>query len=667
MYEKIKNGTQYRVNGIDCNIPPEGMVYNHYTGKLERVGVYQRSVIKENQYWERVSFPEDYQLKRRKERIAQNKDPEHVDQELQAFRIQEWFRRVNGFWFMNNGVPTYITGLHYFYLNHWRLDTGYPKFRSPDMEFFYFLEYCIQDPNSLGMIECTKRRQGKTVRAGVFLYDYVSRTKRARSGIQSKTNSDARDNVFARGVIMPFKQLPDFFMPVYDTEKGLTPKSELRFFKPNKRGRNQDEYDPSGELESDITFRSSEEFAYDGTKLHRYVGDEVGKTKEANVYERHQVVSFCLQLDGEIIGKALYTTTVEEMENGGDEFKQLWDASDFNDKNDNGRTRSGLYRYFLPAYKTLYYDKYGYPDEEKAKQFYMNEREALADDPRAQASYIRKNPFTIEEAFWNDGESCLFDAIKINKQLESVSWLPENEVLVRGNFLWEDGMRDTNVIFVKDKKGKFLLHKDLDLNQGWNAVAVMGTKKKPLNTTKLVAGADPFDHNTTVDSRRSDGAGYVYHKFDATEKLSETFVCQYLFRPQTSDIYYEDMLKMCHFFGCKLLPEDNKIGIIKYFEVRGYERFLMKLPGSKKYGISANSKTHQQMVEELELYVYENVDKIIYKDLLSDLLKFDIKKTTKFDAAMAAGWTLVGAGKKKFTNTQPEKKKIYDIKDIFPI
>lgn len=667
MYKKIKNGTEYEVNGIICNLPPEGMVYNHYTGELEHRGVYTRSVIPEQQYWERLPLPENYQGRRKVEKSKQSRDPSHADPELQAYRVQEWDRRVNGFWFSNNGKPTYITGMHYFYLTHWRLDTGYPNFRQPDMEFFYFLEYCVQDPRSLGMIECTKRRQGKTVRAGVFLYDYTSRTKNAFGGIQSKTLADARDNVFSKGVIMPFKQLPDFFIPVYDTEKGITPKSELRFFKPNKRGRQQEDYDPQSELESGVTFKSSEEFAYDGMKLHRYVGDEAGKTKDIDVYSRHQVVSFCLQLDGEIIGKALYTTTVEEMENGGEAFKRLWDASDQNERNDNGRTKSGLYRYFLPAYKTLYYDKYGYPDQEKAKQFYINERESLAEDSRAQASYIRKNPFSIEEAFWNEGESCLFDAIKINNQLESISWRPENEFLVRGTFLWENNVRDSNVIFVVDKKGKFLLHKDLDLNQVWNAVESMGTKKKPINTTKFVAGADPFDHNFTVDSRRSDGAGYVYSKFDATSELSETFVCQYLHRPQTSDIYYEDMLKMCHFFGCQILPEDNKVGIIKYFQARGYERFLMKLPGSKKYGISANSKTHQQMVEELELYVYENIERVRYKDLLQDLLKFDIRNTTKFDAAMAAGWTLVAAGGKKFMTKKPENKKLYDIKDIFPI
>jgi hypothetical protein len=124
---------------------------------------------------------------------------------------------------------------------------------------------------------------------------------------------------------------------------------------------------------------------------------------------------------------------------------------------------------------------------------------------------------------------------------------------------------------------------------------------------------------------------------------------------------------MSVFFGCKILVENNKIGIVKYFQFRGYEKFLMKLPKSKTFGVPANAKTHQQMVEELELYVFENCNKVIFKNLLIDLLSFDINNTTKFDAAMAAGWTLVACGKKNYQQREFSQKKLYDVREIFPI
>jgi hypothetical protein len=668
MYRKHPKGKPYEINGITVNIPPNGYVYNIITNQWEKREIMSRSVKKDYQYWERPEPPKDYETKRKKEIATQKTNPGYFNPELQEYRNQEWDRRLNGFWFYNNGHATYITGLHYFYLVHWKLDVGYPSFRMTDRDFFMFLEYCVQDPNCLGMVEVTKRRQGKTMRAGAFLFELTSRSKNKNAGIQSKTFEDAKENVFAKGVIMPFKYLPDFFVPIYDTEKGMTPKGELRFFKTNKRGATDDIFAEKIELESSITFKSADKFAYDGMKLHRYLGDEAGKTKNVDVYDRHQVLQFCLQQEENIIGKALYTTTVEEMEDGGESFKMLWDASNQNEKNANGRTKSGLYQYFMPAYKTLFYDKFGQADEEKSKAFYMAERAALESDPRALASFIRKNPFTIGEAFFSEADTCLYDAMALNRQMESISWIAEKDLYLRGEFVWEKAERDSRVVFNETSNGKFLVHKKLNIYDyaNFNQVEEYGTKKVPKQSKKYAIAVDPFDHSITTSKERSDGAAYVYRRYDALDEFSETFLVEYLNRPEKAEIFYEDMIKLCHFFGCEILSEDNKVGLIKYFEYRGYEKFLVKLPGATKYGISATVKTHQQIAEVTESYITENVEKVIFMRLLQDWLKFDINKTTKFDAAMASGYTLIQANKSKFSERVEQKQKIYDIREIFP-
>jgi hypothetical protein len=667
MYRKHKRNREIELNGIKINLPPNGVLFNIMTNEWEDRDILSRSVKPAYQYWERPLPPADYETKRKKEIQVQKTNPEYYNPELQNYRNQEWDRRLNGLWFYNNGRGTYLTGLHYFYLTHWKLDVGYPEFRITDLHFFYFLEYCVQDPNCMGMIEVTKRRQGKTMRAGAFLFELTSRSKNKNAGIQSKTFDDAKDNVFAKGVIMPFKYLPDFFIPIYDTEKGMTPKGELRFFKTNKRGANDDIFTEKVELESMITFKSSDKFAYDGMKLHRYLADEAGKTKSVDVYERHQVVQFCLQQEETIIGKALYTTTVEEMEDGGESFKALWQASDQRKKNTNGRTKSGLYQYFMPAYKTLFYDKYGIPDEEKAKEFYMGERNALMDDNRALASFIRKNPFTIEEAFFSEAESCIYDALALNRQKESITWIDKKELYLQGDFVWEKGERDTRVLFLEKANGKFKVHSKANIHDHtyYNQVEDYGTKKVPKATKKYAIAVDPFDHSITTSNERSDGAGYAYRRYDAIDELSETFLVQYINRPDKAEIFYEDMIKLAHFFGCEVLSEDNKVGLIKYFEYRGYERFLTKMPNASKYGISATVKTHQQIAEETESYITDNLKKVIFTELLDDWLHFNINKTTKFDAAMAAGYTLIAASKSKFAQKVEQKVKLYDVREIF--
>ena len=647
MYKDV-GGSVEVIQGLKCNVPPVGMVYDFIHDELIESKVYSRSPKKSEQYWQRQGLPEDYDNKRKEELRLQKTNPEYFDPELEFFRQDQWEKRLFGMWLMINGTPTYITGLHWFYLNWWSIDIGYPDYREPDRKFFYFLEYVTQDPNCLGMIEVTKRRFGKTYRAGVYAFDLPSRSKNKVSGIQSKTREDAK-KVFSKALVAPFKKLPDFFRPVYDESKGITPTSELRFYKTTKKGSRSLEDLNKPELESEINFRASEIFAYDGSKLHRYIGDEVGKTIEVDVFERHLVNRFTSENDGLFIGKHLLTTTVEEMESGGAAFKKLWTDSDQGDRNANNRTRSGLYRFFCPAYETLYFDLFGMPDVDRAKEFFLNERNALKHDSRALSSYIRKNPFTIEEAFRVDGDKCLFDAMKLNIQLDKVQWM--DNLFTTGDFIWRNGERDTEVLFVENPDGRFKVRILLD-SEDANNVKSMGTNRIPLNNHKYVIGVDPFDHNTTEDTRRSNGAIYVLRKHDSLKpEDSFDFVVEYVHRPPTAAMFYEDVVLCCHYFGCEALIENNKIGITHYFNDRGYDNFLMRLPGSNNIGIAGTQKSHQQLAELFENYIHNHAERLYFEELVRELLEFDINNTTKFDAVMAAGYALI-ADTNKVQRTQ---------------
>ena len=651
------------IQGVEFELPPKGKVYNLITKKIEKRPIITSSSKKEEQVWIRTTLPEGYNYKRKEELVRQAEDKDYFDVELENFRSQEWDRRLNGVWFMNNGVATYLTGMHYLFLNWWKIDIGYPSFRKTDQDYFYFLQACVDNPNCLGMIELTKRRQGKTVRAGVFMYDLISRSKNKNGGIQSKTAMDAKNNVFQKNIVGPFKKLPDFFRPVYDQSKGVTPTSELRFYRTTKRGSKSLEDLGKPELESQIDWKSSDKYAYDGTKLHRYLGDEVGKTMEVDVWERHNVVRFCSELDGQYIGKLLYTTTVEEMESGGESFKRLWDASNQENKNIHGRTASGLYRFFTPSYKTLYFDKYGVADEDRAKQYYLDDRKSLAGDDRALSNIIRRNPFTIQEAFRIDGERSLFNSMKLNDRIDRLSWV--DNAYTRGNFEWV-GDRDTGYVDFKPMvNGRFKVAYIFDNKDDANRVIKRSNNVYPTRKVEYVMGCDPYDHDSTVDQRRSDGAFYVYQKQNPIANFYDSsFIVQYIYRPSTARQFYEDVLKCCHYYSCQVLFEDNKIGIKNYFEDRGYASFLMYLPGSNKPGMSGSIKTHQQIAEVTEDYIETNIEKVYFKSLLKDWLEFDISKTTKFDAAMAAGYTLI-ADKNILYKNEMAKNKTIDAKNLF--
>lgn len=661
MHRPIDKGTTEDIQGLVCSIPPVGYVYNQITGDVEKRVVYSRSPKKSEQWWEPIKLPENYAKLREKELTEQIKDKEFFDPVLENFRTQEWDRRLNGFWFYNNGVPTYITGMHYFYLNYWTLDTGLPKYRDTDRKYFYFMQYCIEDPECFGMVEITKRRQGKTFRGGVFLYEYTSRAKNARAGIQSKTGGDAKE-VFRKAIVQPFKKLPDFFVPTYDQSKGLTPTSELRFFNTVIKGKKAATIMDDAELESMIDWKPSEAISYDGQKIHRYLGDEVGKTAEVNVWERYLVTRYChLDDEGKIIGKALLTTTVEDMEQGGAEFKKIWDNSDQVTQTGK-RTASGLYRYFCPADETRYYDQYGYAHKERALNEILEERQLLTKDTRALSAVIRKEPLSWEEAFRIDGSKCLYDAMKLNERLDRLSW--KENITTRGNFVWENGQKDTRVSWEPSKNGRWEVVKLFSDDKESNNIVRKGESYYP-NNNGYVMGIDPVDHNQTQDGRRSNGAGMVLQKYNSVREddiYNYAFVCKYMYRPESVQIFYEDMIKTAVYYGCQVLFENQKIGLMHYFNDRGYGNFLMWLPERTQPGIAASPKTHQHIAELTESYINDYYEKLYFKDVVQELLEFDISNTTAFDGAMAMGYALIGDQVKI---TKKDMTEVKEVKEFF--
>ena len=657
MYIPIPNGSVEVIYGYECHVPPVGYGCHSVTGEIIKTDILKRSNKDADQYWERTPLPDKYKQWQKEQEATRKKslDEDYVHPQLQAFIEQEWNRRMVGVWFYNNGVPTYLTGLNYYYINWWQIDIGYPSYRDTDREFFYVLQNWIEDPRCGGGVDAEKRRGGKTYKGGCFITEDITRNANCEAGIQSKTATDARDVVFKKAVVSPFKKLPDFFRPVFDTSKGITPTSELKFANTTKKGSKALDDLDKPELNSVIDWASSEIFAYDGRKKRRMFQDEVGKTKDVDIYERHQVVRYCLETDGEWTGKALYSTTVEDMASGGSAFKKLWMDSDPNQRDSNGHTKTGLYRFFLPAYRTLYHDKYGFADEARAREYFMNRREAYKNDPHTLSGEIRKNPFTEAEMFRVDGEKCLYNPELLNQRLSDLEW--RTNLTERGDFQWKDGKRDTQVIWVKNKNGRFEICWNFEKAGESNAVFKRGNAYYPNNKASFVIGSDPFDHDVTIDSRRSMGAAYCLRKFKSANEDSpynNAFVCKYHGRPPMASIFYEDMLMMAVYYGCQILFENNKIGWKSYFITRGYESFLMKLKGATEYGIHANPKTKQEMAEVTEEYIETDIQKVFYKSLVQDWLEFDINNSTKFDESMAAGWTLVAAGKIKYADKPQE-------------
>ena len=637
------------------------------------------------QTWARTEMPSE--LARIKSMDEWYEMPKEFRQRFSPFIEEEFRRRREGYWFYNNGEPTYITGRHYMMLQWSKIDIGYPSFLDFQRKLFVHQAACEADPRCLGQLYTKCRRSGYTNMSACVLVDEATQVKDKLLGIQSKTGKDAQENVFMKKVVAIFKSYPFFFKPIQD---GTTnPRMELAFREPSKRITKNNKTSVKGDaLNTIINWKNTTNNAYDGEKLHILYLDEAGKwEKPTDIREAWRIQRTCLIVGRRVIGKALVGSTVNPMDKGGQEYKELWKDSDPQERNKNGRTTSGLYKIFIPAYEALegFFDKHGRPIIETpeqeletldgetveigARQFLKNEREALKHDAREMNEIVRQFPFTTDDAFRDSVEGSLFNIGKIYEQIDHNENMYPDPV-VRGNFTWKGGIRDTEVVFVPSSEGRWFVSWMPPLELRNQKVTERG---KPIAPNKLIGcgGVDSYDIDATTDGRGSKGACHIYNKFNMRAPAN-MFVAEYCSRPPMAKIFYEDVLMAAFFFGYPLLVENNKYGIVRYFESRGYDGYLLDRPqhlttagsvATKTKGIPSNSQdvihTHAQAIED---YIHNHVGinekgevgRMYFNRTLEDWIGYRIDNRTKFDLTISAGLALLAA------QTVVQKKKAAD-------
>jgi len=642
------------------------------------------------QMWRRLSMPKE--LSRIRSMDEWEEMPREFRGKFRPYIEEEFRRRREGFWFYNNGAPTYITGRHYMMLQWTKLDIGYPYYLNFQREIFLHMAACEADPRCIGQLYTKCRRSGYTNICSAVLVDEATQVKDKLMGIQSKTGKDAQENIFMKKVVFMFRNYPFFFKPIQD---GTTnPRMELAFREPSKRITKKNKTSQTGEaLNTVINWKNTTNNAYDGEKLHLLYLDEAGKwERPTDIRDAWRIQRTCLIVGRKIVGKALVGSTVNPMDKGGSQYKDLWRDSDPSERNANGRTRTGLYRLFIPAHESLegFFDEYGNPiveDPEKeikgidgdpirsgSRTYLKNEREALRHDAGELNEVVRQFPFTTDEAFRDSIDGSLFNIGKIYEQIQYNDELFPNPV-VTGNFVWENGNKDTTVNFSPDPKGRFKMSWMPPLEMRNKKQEYKGKKVAP-NSELGVGGVDSYDLDSTVDGRGSKGALHLYNKFHM-DHPSNMFVLEYASRPPLARIFYEDVLMAAFFYGYPILIENNKYGIARYFEDRGYDGYLMDRPEhlkttaskTKTKGLPSNSQDIiQSHAQAIEAYIHEhvgthydtgNMGKMYLNSTLEDWIGFKIDNRTKFDLTISSGLALLAAQKtkpKKAVSNFNEKK-----------
>jgi hypothetical protein len=625
--------------------------------------------------------------------------PKEFREAFSPYIEQEFKRRREGLWFFNNGEATYITGRHYMFLQWSKVDVGYPGFLKFQQQIYLHLAACEADERCLGQLYTKCRRSGYTIMCSSNIVDESTQVKDKLVGIQSKTGKDAQENIFMKKVVPIFQNYPFFFKPIQD---GTTnPRMELAFREPSKRITKKNKNSYVGEaLNTVVNWKNTTNNAYDGEKLHWLYIDEAGKWEDpADIKEAWRIQRTCLIVGKNVVGKAMVGSTVNPMSKGGDEYKKLWEESDPLNRNANGRTSSGLYRIFVPAYEALegFFDVYGNPIVETpespiktmdgnmtsmgAKEYLKNERDSHRHDSSEMNEVIRQFPFTEDEAFRDSVSGSLFNIGKIYEQIEYNQEMYPHPV-VQGNFIWHE--KDKEVRFSPDINGRFRVSW-MPPPEERNVLTESRGKRVAPFSDYGVGGVDSYDIDATVDGRGSKGALHMYNK-TSMNRPSNMFVVEYASRPDMAKIFYEDVLMCAVFYGYPLLIENNKYGIVRYFEQRGYDGYILDRPehlrisgaaqSSKTKGVPSNSQdiihAHAQAIESyIHHHVGVNYDtgemgKMYFDKTLEDWIGFRIDKRTKYDLTISSGLALLAAqkGKERQVSTISDKTFIRRFKPI---
>lgn len=629
-----------------------------------------------------------------------------------------WHKRRNGEWWIIGGQEIYVTGKAWTFFNFWHTEQGtLPEFRMEAVEFFLVWEFIERDRNCLGLLDIKPRRIGDTEKTLFIIWEYCSRVRYQRGGMQN-VKDDAAEKNFKR-LVKGHNKMTPFFKPFL---KGSdSPSQTLEFAYPEQRmtrkkiSNEKRKGNVSNKLlesnfkfkpiESSIDFEASVQGRYDGERLGRYHLDEPGKITAFNIREQWPVIRRTLTLnnDRKVVGKSIWTTTVEDYKKGkktGENMstmaniKFFWDNSNPKKRDGNGRTITGLYRYFRSCIMSDEPDEFGFYNETRTIETINNTRKSLEDigDWEGLAQFKRQYPLTIQDVFTLPIDDCVLMPVLLDRRKQQIedglNWrskMPENGPIkpleVRGDLIWIGGQFGGNVEFYPNPTGRWYISQ-FPIKPNYRTIVNKGVYK-PGNDEIYSFGVDPYDHmvegkagedGSPIHSR---GAGAVYRKYDESvdgnlekddngdieerevhQMQTDTFVCVYANRPQDPYEFYEDMLKTAIYYGVQMFFEKDKPGVGQFFrnskkDGQSFASYLKDRPketrtefGSKKRekGTKASAPIINLYVDALKWHVIHRVHNYHHHQILEDFRKFKVYNRTECDLTVACGFALLAAG-----------------------
>lgn len=664
-------GDTIEIEGLKITLPK----------KPPKTKIYKRSPNPKYQYWERDKTLGYVTLNNAEENEA------IIDEQHRILR--------EGYWFYNNGEPEYITGAHWLLLQWAKTEATnvYFDFRKAHQKLFIFFEACYVDQRSLGAIMGKSRRSGITHIGLIFEFAKSLLTERNNFGMTSMNDTYAAIN-FGRFYTM-LEGMPFWFKPVhYYTDGKIEYNQKLK----GGRTRNADETDRITDmLANTVTYMATRMNSYDSTAQKVYLADELSKWDERENILLHFVsVKSTLTKGAKTHGKIYIVSTIRKYTGkdpyetkdakNGDRYAAIYKDSKLDTRNSiTGRTKSGLYKIFIPAQENLegYIDRYGYPIIEAPDEPVINQegefkeigaidyinaeyREKYKDNPGLYNEYKREYPMSEDDMFVTDLGNSSFDTARIDDQIDHNNVVVPDKLeigqITRFNLAWKDG----NVIKNPHPRGRFTQYYDFPDHLA-NNVSQRGGMFIPENTDIGRWGVDPYKQSGLDGSKQSMSLFTLPNPYGIP---ANSFLVRYSSRRENLELAVEDAIMAFHYYGCPALIERNIRRLLETMKERGYRMFAMNRADKPPKYLNADEKeyggqpknsedTKQMMLFAIESFIVkfvgtENNENVLDNELLLDWRSLDINNWEKFDDSVSSSLAIMACN--NVAKAKPEKK-----------
>lgn len=625
--------------------------------------------IQSEQYWRRSELPSYF------DNVKLDDDGNAIlSYEQERYAAEEVRRCKEGFYFLNNGVLTYITGKHYFYLQWWKLeDDIYPEYRDTDRRYFLFLNHWENILWCLGIARGKKRREGASSQAtSNLVYECIFFTN-SNCGLVSKSQIDSRDT-FTDMVRNGYNQLPVFLKPRQLNRADSV--TELVFAAKMVKGDAAD-----GGMKSKINYRAPVLNAYDRGRMSRGLWDEGGKWPIDIPFSKFiSIVSKTMVKGAKRVGFAECPSTVNEMtKGGGAEYKIFWDgANQF--KRGTKPTKNRFVTYFTPAFDGYegFIDKYGQsvidvPTDEQyeylvnkwvrkdpisgetiselseddikkgAKFYVLARREGLTGELLEEE--IRMNPCTVQEMFEAANTDCAFNSYNINQRIKQ---LEENPIYKRKIIFYRDLDQVVKFKDVDEKTCNFYWELTALPPKGEeNKIINDGRLKKPGRTEDGAIAVDGYSNSQGGRKYGSKASAWIGRKFDVMDPENTGKPIGHLYgRPSEKDILHTQTMLAAEYFGYLVWYEHNADDYLSFYRDRGKLGYLGVYPVStidptkrenaERYrGFPTTPFSLTKQLDAGIAYFEHYCDKIDFIELLENAKIFDPYDRTKYDTVVS--------------------------------